>query len=75
MGAGIRLQRWLTDTAPVRNDPAARLQLTLGIGPRLHLKLAGKRWLRPGISYTRAFDDAMAKKRYGIVQLDAPLSF
>ena len=32
-GAEARLQRWLTDAAPVRNDPSARQQVTLGLGP------------------------------------------
>jgi len=32
-------------------------------------------WLRPGLSYTRALDDAMAKKGYDILQLDLPFAF
>jgi len=69
------MQRWLTDAAPVRSDPAAREQLTFGIGPRLHFKLAGGRWLRPGLSYSRALDDPMRRKGYDIVQLDVPFAF
>jgi hypothetical protein len=75
VGAEVRVQRWLTDAAPVRSDPSARQQFTIGLGPRLHFKLGGKRWLRPGLSYTRAFDDPMKKQGYDIVQLDAPLAF
>jgi len=37
--------------------------------------VAGRHWLRPGLSYARAPDDAMAKKDYDIVQLDVPFAF
>jgi hypothetical protein len=74
LGAEVRLQRWLTDAAPVRNDPSAREQLTFGLGPRLHFKL-GSHWVRPGISYTRAFDDPMKRQGYDVVQLDVPVAF
>src|SRR5262249_32508427 len=69
LGVEVRLQRWLTDAAPVRSDPTARQQCTFGLGPRLHFKLSGKRWLRPGLSYSRAFDDPMNRQGYDIVQL------
>ena len=75
LGAELRLQRWLTNAASVRKDAAVREQLTFGIGPRFHFKVAGKHWLRPGLSYTRALDDPMAKKAYDIVQLDVPFAF
>jgi len=75
LGAEIRMQRWMTDAAPVRNDAAAREQFTAGVGPRFHFQVGGKHWLRPGLSYTRALDDAMAKKGYDIVQIDVPFAF
>ena len=75
LGAEVRMQRWMTNAAPVRNDPAAREQFTAGAGPRFHFQVGGKRWLRPGLSYTRALDDAMAKKGYDIVQIDVPFAF
>ena len=75
LGAEVRMQRWLTNAAPVRSDPAAREQFTAGLGPRFHFKVGGTHWLRPGLSYTRALDDAMAKKGYDIVQLDVPFAF
>ena len=52
----------MTNATPVRKDDAAREQLTFGIGPRFHFNVVGKHWLRPGLSYTRALDDPMAKK-------------
>ena len=42
------MQRWLTDAAPVRNDPAAREQLTLGLGPRFHFKVGENALAPPG---------------------------
>jgi hypothetical protein len=75
LGAEVRLQNWLTDAAPVRSDPSARQQLTLGLGPRFHFKLDGGRVLRPGLSYTRAFDDPMKRSGYDIVQVDIPFAF
>lgn len=74
VGAEIRMQRWMTDAAPVRADAAAREQVTFAIGPRLHFK-AGQRWLRPGLSYTRALDAPMSRRHYDIVQLDLPIVF
>jgi hypothetical protein len=74
VGAEVRMQRWMTNAAPVRADDAAREQLTFAIGPRLHFK-AGKRWLRPGLSYTRALDAPMSRRHYDIVQLDLPIAF
>jgi hypothetical protein len=75
LGAELRIQRWLTNSAPVRADPAARQQLTFGIGPRFHVKVGKSSWLRPGISYTRALDDPMARKNYDILQVDLPYAF
>ena len=75
LGGELRLQRWLSDAAPVKKDPAAREQLTFAVGPRLHFKLGPTSWLRPGLSYTRALDDPMARKGYDILQVDAPISF
>jgi hypothetical protein len=74
-GGEARLQRWLTNAAPVRSDPSARQQCTLGLGPRLHFKIGGKTWLRPGLSYTRPFDDPMKRSGYDIVQLDVPFVY
>jgi hypothetical protein len=75
LGGELRIQRWLSDAAPVRRDPAAREQLTFGVGPRFHFRIAGRYWLRPGLSYSRAFDDPMKKKGYDILQLDVPFAF
>lgn len=75
LGTEFRMQRWLSDVAPVRSDPSARDQFTFGIGPRLHFKVGEGSWIRPGISYSRALDDPMAKKDYNILQIDVPFAF
>jgi hypothetical protein len=74
-GAELRMQRWLSDVAPVRGDPSARDQFTVGFGPRLHFKVGESSWIRPGISYSRALDDPMANKDYNILQIDLPYAF
>jgi hypothetical protein len=74
VGAELRMQRWMTDAAPVRGDARAREQVTFGIGPRLHLNL-GRHWLRPGLAYSRALDAPMKARGYDILQLDVPFAF
>jgi hypothetical protein len=74
IGADLRVQRWLSDAAPVRANPAARSQVTFGVGPRFHFKV-GRNTLRPGLSYTRALDDPMAARGYDIVQAGLPIAF
>lgn len=71
----VRVQRWMSDAAPVQKDPTAREQATLAVGPRLHFKLGTTSWIRPGLSYSRALDKPMSSKGYDIVQLDVPVSF
>ena len=71
----LRVQRWMSDAAPVRKDKTAREQATLAIGSRLHFKLGPTRWIRPGLSYSRALDKPMSSRGYDIVQLDVPVSF
>jgi hypothetical protein len=75
IGGELRYQRWLTDAAPVVKDPQARETVTFAIGPRMHFKLAGKRWLRPGISYSRVLDAPWSNNSYQIVQIDIPYVF
>lgn len=74
LGAEVHMQRWLTDAAPVRANAAARDQFTFSFGPRFHFK-AGRRMLRPGVSYTRALDAPMKTRGYDILQIDFPVAF
>jgi hypothetical protein len=75
LGTELRYQRWLSDAAPVRNNPDARETVTFAVGPRLHFKLSGKRWLRPGLSYSRMLDAPFSSSDYQMVQLDIPFVF
>jgi hypothetical protein len=75
LGGELRYQRWLTDAAPVKADPTARETVTFAVGPRLHLKLEGKQWLRPGVSYSRVLDAPFSRSSYQMVQVDIPFVF
>jgi hypothetical protein len=75
VGAEVRYQRWLSDAAPVVMDAHARETVTFAIGPRLHLKLEGKQWVRPGISYSRVLDAPWSNNSYQMVQFDVPYIF
>lgn len=74
LGGEARLQRWLSDAAPARANPAARDTLTAAVGARWHFK-AGARWIRPGLSYTWSLDDPLRSQRYDAVQVDVPIAF
>jgi hypothetical protein len=75
LGGEVRYQLWLTDAAPVRANEDARETFTVAVGPRLHFKLGGQQWLRPGISYARALDAPFSTSHYQMVQLDLPFVF
>jgi hypothetical protein len=75
VGGELRYQRWLSDAAPVVTDPAARDTVTFAIGPRAHIKLDAKQWLRPGVSYSRALDAPFSKNGYQMIQVDIPFVF
>ncbi|HUQ07092.1 MAG TPA: hypothetical protein VM261_31590 [Kofleriaceae bacterium] len=77
LGAELRYQRWLSTPRAVAADAtgATRDNFTAAAGVRGHVKLSGKRWLRPGIAYTRPIDDPMSGRGYDIIQIDVPLAF
>jgi hypothetical protein len=77
LGGELRYQRWLSTPMAVANDVtgASRDNLTAAAGLRGHIKLSGKRWLRPGLAYVRPLDDPMRGKGYDIIQIDVPLAF
>lgn len=73
----LRYQRWLSTPAAVMMDTtgASRDTLSGAIGVRGHIALGGTRWLRPGVSYARGFDDPLTGRNYQIVQIDVPFAF
>jgi hypothetical protein len=75
VGADLRYQRYLTTPAVVKATPAARDNVSIAAGVRGHIKLGGKRWLRPGIAYARGLDDPMSGASYHVVQVDVPFAF
>jgi hypothetical protein len=88
IGAELRYQRWLsTPTSPnVRADKTGTLRdnTTFAIGPRAHIKLGDKMWLRPGVAFAMPLDDplaygpthhAAANSHYKMLQIDVPFVF
>ncbi|MBX3187188.1 MAG: hypothetical protein KF819_09240 [Labilithrix sp.] len=79
LGAELRYQRWLNAPFAVDADPtgATRDNLTVALGPRVHLELGSLGWLRPGVSYQRALDRplAAASPNVHLVQIDVPFVF
>jgi hypothetical protein len=75
LGGELRYQRWLTDAAPVRASGDARETVTFAVGPRFHIELPGKQWLRPGLSYARVLDAPYSSSDYQMVQVDVPFVF
>lgn len=71
----LRHQRWLS--TPERPDvdglPALRDTTTVAIGPRVHIKLGEKTWIRPAIAFAMPLDDPMKDGKHKIVQLDVPI--
>jgi hypothetical protein len=75
VGAELRYQRYLSTPMFVEATPALRDTVSAAIGVRGHIKMGGKRWLRPGIAYSRGLDDPMSGRSYDVVQVDVPYSF
>jgi hypothetical protein len=74
--AELHLQRWLV-SEQFLDDPAKEAlheQATWTVGLRGLWKV-GDYKLRPGLSYSRAFDDPMNATSYQIVQVDIPVVF
>lgn len=75
VGLELRYQRWLEGPQSLATNPAARDNLTLAGGLRVHHELEPGVWLRCGLSYARALDAPMSDAHYDLVQLDCPLLF
>jgi hypothetical protein len=78
LGSELRFQRWLkppkaVDTA--MNRDALMSQLSFAVGPRFHIELADKVFLRPALVYARGIDEPMSAAGYDVIQIDLPLTF
>jgi len=80
VGAELHYQYWASNgTIEKMNNPDLIDNWTLGFGPRAHIKLNEKMWLRPGVSLTLGLDlptgFAGGGLEYKIVQVDVPFFF
>lgn len=74
-GVELRHQRWLSTPKLVTATPAARDTTTFAVGLRGHVRLADKKWLRPGVSYALGLDDPLKGDKAHLIQLDLPFAF
>lgn len=80
LGAELRHQRWLSTPNSIKADDALRDNTTVAFGPRFHIQLQDKMWLRPGVSVALPLDNPMrdnatGNTKYKIVQIDVPFAF
>jgi hypothetical protein len=78
IGGELRYQRWIVAPSTVNlHKPGTSVDmLSMGVGPRLHFKLAPGVSIHPGIAYTRGFDHPMTSPANdNIIQLDVPVVF
>lgn len=75
IGAELRYQRWLSTPAAVEANEDLRDNLSIALGPRLHLKAGQKVRLRPGIAFVEGIHGPIDDLGYRILQLDLPISF
>lgn len=79
-GVELRYQYWASNQVIEKmNNPDLIDNWTFGFGPRAHIKLNEKMWLRPGVSLTMGLDlptgFAGTGLEYKIVQVDVPFFF
>lgn len=76
-GVDFRWQNWISTPRHVQDDPShdSRNNMTLGLGPRFHMKLSDDLKFRPGLSMSFGLDQPMAGSHYKIIQLDLPFFF
>ncbi|MDX2050767.1 MAG: hypothetical protein SFV15_00130 [Polyangiaceae bacterium] len=75
LGAELRHQRWLSTPTPVKANSALRDTTTVAFGPRFHVKLSEKSWVRPALALALPVDEPMSKAKYKVIQLDIPVIF
>jgi hypothetical protein len=78
ISAELRDQTFLSTPVAVEQGKTARSWVTVGGGPRVHVRLADGIWLHPGLAFIQPLNDASpghSASSYHIIQLDVPLSF
>jgi hypothetical protein len=78
VGAEIREQIFLSTPSAVAAGKSSRGWATLGVGPRLHIKLGPTVWIRPGLAFIQPLNDTAPGSpagSYHILQLDVPVTF
>lgn len=76
-GLDFRYQTWISTPRHVQDDLSHNIRdlLTIGLGPRFHVKLSDELKFRPGLSMSFGLDQPMATAKYKIIQLDLPFFF
>ncbi|MFO0567369.1 MAG: hypothetical protein U0263_17050 [Polyangiaceae bacterium] len=81
IGAELNYQRWLSGPKKPAVETRNQLvdNLSVAIGPRVHLKVGENLWIRPGIAYARFLDKPMGDSDQfdsnHVVQIDIPVAF
>ena len=78
IGAELRETIFLSTPAAVGAGKTSRGWATVGVGPRWHIRLGRKAWLRPGLAFIQPLNDTAPGSpagSYHIFQLDVPVVF
>jgi hypothetical protein len=86
IGGEVRHQRWLSTPTAIQEgagmpprtaeqESMLRDTTTFAVGPRFHVKLSDKSWIRPGFAFAMPIDKPLADSKYKVVQLDIPYAF
>jgi hypothetical protein len=75
LGGDLGYQRWLSHPTTLNADT-----VTVAAGPRVHLRLGKRAWIRPGLSFVRGldargFDAPLLTPQTTAVQIDVPVMF
>ena len=73
----LRHQRWLSTPDQIKKDTTETLRdnTTIEFGPRFHIKLGEKTWIRPAVGLILPLDNPLSDSKHKIVQLDVPFYF
>ena len=75
LGVELRHQRFLSTPKAVEANESLRDTTTFALGPRFHIELGDKLWLRPAVAFAMGLDNPLKESKYRVVQLDVPFAF